>query len=779
MCRNYIILYLRKLKTQTMKLKFTSFVLLLSFLFSFGQEINFDLLKQTSNTKIIYDRVYPVSDATHLKTEKVSANNFLQVYHEIQRADFLQRLPKLEDVQKLADEGFNNNYIPLSLLIADFENIKPSALQNQKVTLNYKNQFVSNGNSNEIFDQYHINLLGTILGKTKLKEVQFILKSNAIFNTTDRTLDFIEVKENEIWKKINIDQPFTLKFNENGFNTVSYQIHFTDGKIVTQSFVIDVQYQKRAIEGKGNSAFQPNVVTNISSTIPYKGYGETAAFLGKGEYEVFLDTVDGVLDKPIILLDGFDPGDSRKTTDIYALLNYGTNQNLGDVIRAQGYDVIVLNFPTYTRDASTTIIDGGVDYIQRNAMILVELLKKINAEKVGAAKNVVIGPSMGGLISRYALRYMEQNSLTPDTRLYMSFDSPHLGANVPLGFQHLFNYMGFGPLGDVTLQGIVNGLLKSPAAREMLLDHFEGHLKAGDAVEFDPAKLLPVGAPNYRAPFQTELNTMGYPTTTRNVAIANGATNGAMTGTPGMTILDHTFYSNSTQRAVIKVNFTPLKNTTKEISNFKAQQQIIFWFTGYSSAASAKSPATTDGYDAAPGGRFNLNNFAASAGSSPLLTEFVDNLIIKYFNFIPAISALGISSATNYYAPINSSSVTPFAAYSIPTVNEDHVTLDTQNVQFALNEILNYSTLATSSDLAQHQFNIENPVKNSLKIKTNYLLKNAQVSITDYSGRKVFSAKAQDISGLVQIPVNLINGNYLITITSANETVSKKIMIKN
>jgi pimeloyl-ACP methyl ester carboxylesterase len=557
-----------------MKLTITFLVYLFFGGFIFAQDHAFDLLKSDTKTKILYDQVFPISKATTLDKSKVNSNQYLQVYHEIQRADFLERLPKLDFLQKCGDEGFNNNYIPLSLLITDFENINPEAIQSQKVILNSKKQYQIKDQSEPIFQENHLSLMGSLLGKTKARSVQFLLKKDLVFNTTDRVLSFVEVKEKTVWRKINFDEIFTLNFPENGLNTVHYKIHFIDGNVLSQSFVIDVQYQKRATDGKG-TVFQPNIVTNISSTIPYKGYGETAAFLGKGEYEVFLDTVNGVLDQPIILIDGFDPGDSRNTSAIYQLLNYGNNQNLGDVIRAQGYDVIVLNFPTYTRDNSTTIIDGGVDYIQRNAMILVELLKKINTQKVGSAKNVVIGPSMGGLISRYALRYMEQNTLNPDTRLFISFDSPHLGANVPLGFQHLFNYMGFGPLGDVTLQGIVKGLLKSPAAKEMLIDHFEGHLKSGD-----PAKLLPVGAPNYRSAFQNELNAMGFPTTTRNVAISNGAGNSTMTGTPGMIAMDHTFNSSSTQRAIIKVNYTPIKNTTLEISNFKAQQWIFFWFTG-------------------------------------------------------------------------------------------------------------------------------------------------------------------------------------------------------
>lgn len=761
-----------------MKLKFTSLILLIGFAFAFGQEQNYELLKQHTDTKILYDRVFPISNATQLKTDQVSANNFLQVYHELQRADFLARLPKLEVVQKLADQGFIKNYIPLSLLISDFENIKPSALETQKVALNSKNQMEIKGNSNDVFDQHQINLLGTVLGKTKENQATFILKSNLVFNTTKRTVAFIEVKENSIWRKINIDQPFVLNFSRNGLNTISYKIHFDDGKIVSQSFVIDVQYQKRAGESK-SATFQPNVVNTISSTIPYKGYGESVAFNGTGEYEVFLDTVDGVLDKPIILVDGFDPGDTRNTSAIYNLLNYGTNQNLGDVIRAQGYDVIVLNFPTYTRGDGVTIIDGGVDYIQRNAMILVELMKKINLEKVGTAKNVLIGPSMGGLISRYALRYMEQNSLNPDTRLYLSFDTPHLGANVPIGFQHLFNYMGFGPLGDVTLQGIVNGMLKSPAAREMLLDHFEGHLKSGDAVEFDPTKILPVGSPNYRTPFQTELNTMGFPISTRNVAISNGAGNGTTTGIPGMVAIDHTFNVSSDQRAIIKVNYAPVKDQTLEVSRLKAQQKIfIFWITGYESAASSKATPFSHGIDTAPGGRFNLTNFAGATAGNPLLTEFMDNLKIMHFNFIPASSSLAINS-NDYYSPINSSSVTPFVAYSVPTVNEDHVTLNTQNVVFALNEILtDQSTLAVQQN-ALNQISIENPVKNKLRIKSNTLLKDVEISVTDATGRKVFTTKKQNLQGLVEIPVNLQNGLYIVTLHSGKDSSVKKVIVNN
>jgi len=462
------------------------------------------------------------------------------------------------------------------------------------------------------------------------------------------------------------------------------------------------------------------------------------------------------------------------------LLGYGTTgQNLGDIVRAQGYDVIVLNFPSYTRPNSTTVIDGGVDYIQRNAMVLVELINQINAQKVGNAQNVVIGPSMGGLISRYALRYMEQNNLNHDTRLYISFDAPHLGANVPIGYQHLFNYMGFGPVGDVTMQSLVNGMLKSPAAREMLIDHFEGHLQSGSSTEFltTPASALqPIGCPNYRNTFQNELNSMGFPTTTRNVSIANGAGNGTMTGTPGMSVMNHTFNVSSTQRAIIKLNFTPsITQNSIEVSHFTGQQWVLFWITGYESLAKSKAPSYTDGLDSAPGGRFDMNSLSSAGTGNAIFTEFMNNLNIMYFDFIPAWSSMAISSTQNLYTPITSSSTTPFVASSIPTTNENHVTLTPDNVPFALNEILN-PVLNTTENVALNSIWIKNPIENAVQINSNYTIENATITITDILGKSILNVNNQTINGILEIPVSLSNGVYLVTIKDRNGSITKKLV---
>lgn len=762
-----------------MKIKITLLLFCFYSLSLFAQDKSYDLLKDKTETKILYDRVFGISNAGELRKSGITTNYFLQVYHEMQRADFLQRMPKLEKIREAANLGFAQNQVPLSILITDFEKIKASSSENGDVFLNGNQQFELKPAAQNVFEKHAVNLMAPLLSKSKNREVSFILKSELIFNTTDRNIQSLSIQANDegTWKTISINNPFKIKFGTNGSHSLTCKIKFTNGETITQSFLIDIESENRAVARTNQNSYQPNAVTSITATIPYQGYGEAAPYLGQGEYEIFPDTVDGILDKPVFLIDGFDPGDARNIATMYAGLNYGTGQNLADFLRTQGFDIILVNFPTYTRPSTTTVVDGGVDFIQRNAFVLVEIINQINAQKVGPQQNVVIGPSMGGLIARYALRYMEMNSLNHDTRLYISFDSPHQGANVPIGFQHLFNYMAYGPLGNASVQPVVDGLIKSSAARQMLIDHMEGHLQSGSAFEFNTASasLVPTGAPNFRTAFQNELNTMGFPTTVRNVAIANGASNGTMNYTPDFEVMNHTFNVTATQRAIINLRFTPAANQTNQVSRFRGQTFLFTWFTVYESLANSKAPTYTDGLDTAPGGRFDMTGFQGSLGTDPLLTEFFDNLNADYFTFIPTWSSMAISNTNNLYTPFTGSSVTPFLAYSIPTVNENHVTLNDNNVTFAINEILN--GVLANTDQALETLWIKNPVAdNVVEVNTSYSIENASIVITDMLGKTIYQTKNNNISGTLEIPVTLTKGVYLITIGNDSGSITKKII---
>ena len=525
-------------------------------------------------------------------------------------------------------------------------------------------------------------------------------------------------------------------------------------------------------------------IMTVDATIPYQGYDEAMPLLGAAQYKIYYDNVDGVLDKPIFLIDGFDPNDSRDIPAVYALLNYGNSgMNLGDLIRDEGYDLVVLNFEAaYPSPTDGTMLMGGADYIQRNALTLVELITTINSMKVGAEQNVVIGPSMGGLISRYALSYMEQNALDHDTRLNISFDAPHRGANVPIGMQYLFNYMVNGEPGITEAEPLVNGLLNSPAAKQMLIDHYLGHVN-GTGVLQDNSTHTPKGAPNFRDAFQTEIDAMGFPQNTRNISISNGSGVGQMTGTPGMELIKHTFNTGIVTvggiplntRAIVTVRFAPLANENLKVTDFVGQTWLITWFNALSFQANAQSTSGSAGLDSAPGGQFDL--FSFDDGTNLLITEFTSNLNSQYFSFIPTLSSLAIDNQPNWYANPDVTD-SPFANTYIPTDNEPHVTLTDGNVAFTLEEILQ-GTLGTTKFIDTHKIKLQqNPVSNSLTLLSQTDFQNAQIAIVDLTG-KIVLHKNVPISKSTTIPFNLVSGLYLLNIQTDNGFIyNTKLIVK-
>lgn len=559
----------------------------------------------------------------------------------------------------------------------------------------------------------------------------------------------------------------------------------------------------------------------VGTTTPdLAAYGESTNYVGEAEYQIFLDTDTGILDKPIILIDGFDPGDTRSIAGLYSLLDFtGTSgtQNLADLVRAEGFDVVILNFPIYTRADDMAIIDGGADFIERNAMLLVDLIEIINADKAAnnPEQNVIIGPSMGGLISRFALSYMEQQSLDHDTRLWMSFDAPHHGANVPLGLQHQLNFLAngldLGGLGDfsvVALQPLVDQFLKSPAARQLLTDHFESHLETGSDVVFDSSLLTPEPHP-WRTIFTTNLEnlnvaTNGFPEDTRNVAIINGSGigssyfavgNSGATVSPGYSVIDLTIPNIAPlTNAVIQSNFTPaVDDGTQPISNIAVELCIIGCndlLNGDGFASAAAFPFT-DGIDAAPGGLFDLSALTGAFMPDPgsLEEQFLNALAIDKFNFIPSVSGMALNITANgeidwYHnfnlppgTPPNGDVLneTPFVNYYIPDDNEPHVQLTEANVAFAISEIIP-QTLSISTEDYGIALN-ENPVKQNLSIQSNLNLNNVDINIIDLTGKIVFNLKT-DLLERTEIPLNIQSGIYILSISNNDNLNFKTKIIK-
>lgn len=514
-------------------------------------------------------------------------------------------------------------------------------------------------------------------------------------------------------------------------------------------------------------------VTQITASIGYQGYDETQEYFGQGAYEIFLDTQDGVLDKPVILLDGFDPGDGRDINGLYSSLAFG-GQNLADLVRDEGFDIVVLNAPLYTTGGKE--IDGGADFIQRNAMVLVELIDFLNDEKVGDEELVVLGPSMGGLIARYGLSYMEANSLPHETRLYISFDSPHKGANIPISLQYLINYLAQ-ELGDPQAIALVDEVLNSPAAKEMLYDHLSAHLLAGSTTAQDPTKLLPAGAPDFRDAFQAELDALGFPQNVRNVAMVNGAGNGLTTGMPGMQVVDTTLDLGAGATAEVVLHFVPEAAVTMNVTSFDT------FFIGIplnTFDAIAQGEATIDGLDASPGGVSFISNALGGGGGNQAIQDFIDALDQDAFSFIPTISALALETENDWFA-IPDLDDSPFVNFLIPSINERHVEPTAENVAFALAEILQDPLGISENETAGAFQLVRNPVAETIEIQVNPSVVSGSVvraQIYNQLGQQLLARTISVTASRISIPQNLSAGIYFLKLHTANGAETIKFLVK-
>ncbi|NNL33573.1 MAG: T9SS type A sorting domain-containing protein [Flavobacteriaceae bacterium] len=781
------------------------YILALCLPFSLFSQDNFELLdKSGMTTSILYDRAFNVANLTD-NDQKVNATYFNQAYSELSQSDYQERFEKRALYDKIKEEAFREKFIPIGIIHTEFNTIKNSAFEDGYIALDASHNVISTGIETNFYDTHQKTIAASLLPKYRGLQSKFKILSDLITNTTASNITAIKIDFDDGLglRSCALDTEIVSVYTTAGEKQLKFEIGLENGQVVTASSYIKIELSNSDLNTRAPGDESP--ITAINSVLTYQGFGEAQAHLGTGEYKIYYDNVDGILDKPIFFVDGFDPGDGRTIPLMYNLLDFGNPvQNLAELARDQGFDLVVLNFPTYVSASdNTTIIDGGADFIQRNAFIFIELLNTINAMKEGTNKNVVIGPSMGGLISRYALRYMEQNAMNHDTRLYMSFDSPHRGANVPIGIQYLFNYMLNGDPAVVALEPLVNGLLGSAAAKQMLIDHYSSHLSVGSMFLQDPGLTLPEGAANFRTEFQTELDGMGFPQTTRNVSMINGSGIGAGTGTPGMSLINHTFDTGVVvfpTQAIISSNFTPASSSTITVTDFVGQIDFTggfgVWTTVYSFQATAQSPSFTDGPDSAPGGLFDLGGF--DDGTDPLITEFVNNLNINYFDFIPSVSALALdvtgNGEINWYHnidlgdgdppseapnsdPYDVINTTPFVNWFMPDTNEVHVTLTETNVNFALMEI--FSETLSTSEYELTGIKLEkNPVEDQLNLLLHEPLINVKLSMYDMFGRQVSMDSLGEVSTRISLPIQLNSGIYILKLASDSGSFTTKFIVK-
>ena len=209
----------------------------------------------------------------------------------------------------------------------------------------------------------------------------------------------------------------------------------------------------------------------------------------------------GQIVTPLIIAEGFDPLsllNNEQNTSYYHNKGANTlNQILSYTPLNNEYDIIYIDW------------EDSFAPIEANADILIQVIQWVNSQKVGSEQNVILGYSMGGLVARYALCKMEEDNLQHETRAYISYDTPHLGAHIPLGYMYL-------------ARDIYNGVYFQQLPSQLIMGGFlfilyERLFKDGFATTMDELLAMP-NAPSVKEMLYYYVNNNGVMDNTRHNA---------------------------------------------------------------------------------------------------------------------------------------------------------------------------------------------------------------------------------------------------------------------
>lgn len=257
--------------------------------------------------------------------------------------------------------------------------------------------------------------------------------------------------------------------------------------------------------------------------------------------------------RTVIYVSGFDaldflPSANRTAENIF---NEVIQTSQVVQLRNLGYDILVVDWQNSRID------------MRFNALYLVNMLEQLKCNMTGEEQFVIMGESMGAVIARFALTYMEsgfyrERNVSPffadaedinnapyllthpgiynlpqnwclrdkmhNTRLFISLDGPHQGANVPLSLQlayrHAMNVFGkYVGSGLKLLSQAFNLFLDGQAAQQLLIYHLDTRSGIGQFKTYS-------NHPD-RSGFMGQMLEMGnYPRFAKVVLMSNGSLDG-------------------------------------------------------------------------------------------------------------------------------------------------------------------------------------------------------------------------------------------------------------
>ncbi|NLU40517.1 MAG: hypothetical protein GXX78_16690, partial [Bacteroidales bacterium] len=478
------------------------------------------------------------------------------------------------------------------------------------------------------------------------------------------------------------DTEYNINYYSSGYYVIILKLNLSNGGTVYAKTGINVSTTYPALSGSPfdwvHSDYKCDACCNIVPTSDRIITIERDGYQNDGVVKIWYGndaTGDKKtsLTKPVVLVDGFDPipteGQDRSAEEIYFETNFNgsypasctedilnedrmesISEGLIDRLKDLGYDIAIVDFEW-----------GGNDILE-NVETLKSVINRINSELSNNGSNeelIVMGPSMGALISRIALSEMNNHN----TRLYISFDGPHQGAYIPMPLQKLYGYFSgildgtvnlaeflyarlYEPLSVLSQMKFKVALgpnlseyspLDCPAAKQMLMYHY---LATSNNSPFSPT-----------VDHTSLYNSISgdYPANCMNVAISCGDGHGGSQLNFPTAGTDYLGYSTNTilLNTIIQFKELPETGSMSTFMKFKIWEDYmwgLFDITYINEEYKSYTTSFSKSYEHQPGGDFNSTNLISDMVLSKLDNGFYYD---KYECFMPLKTAFDLSSSVS------------------------------------------------------------------------------------------------------------------------------------
>lgn len=391
----------------------------------------FESIPHPNNINFCYDMACHLIDSAYYDTTcklESNADVWFYLYEEMYHAAFdTTYLPIADSIVSHSNQYFCDT-IPLGVIDWRYvhfpENILEIDLDKYYICNESAGKLEGRDDDMSLLKTAEVFMVSPLQLETRTLHPVFLLNFDFFFTDLDVT------QENTFWEG-------EIDFGDgNGWQPISANSAIPVHYPAAGDYQIQVRTQQDGISKYSTSTIRVNGNDNIY--IPK--YSENEADIdGLREFR-FDPECDVNEDKLLFVLAGYNPksfinSGVRTASELYE--KYIVKGNL-EPLRDFGYTIIIVDYVNHN------------DSIENNAMRVARLLSYYRCHQQGNEQFVVMGHSMGCLVGRYALTWLEKHPATysdcnieklHNTRLFISNDGPHQGVNIPLSLQCLYGYI--------------------------------------------------------------------------------------------------------------------------------------------------------------------------------------------------------------------------------------------------------------------------------------------------------------------------------------------------